>query len=64
MKTKNELLKTQINSLLKESESLNYELRNIGFNNLNYFDAQQKHGVRIMAIEMRMDNLLFQITDD
>ena len=60
---KNELLKLEIASLLKERENLFYDLRQIGFNHMNWVNAEMNANKRILDINFRIDLLLSQIIE-
>ena len=60
---KNELLKEQIRKLVKEREDLTYDLRQVGFNDMSWVTQEINYTNRVSAIEMRIDNLMMQITE-
>jgi len=61
MELKNEIIKSQIMSLQKEHENISHEIRQIGFNDMNWGSAEMNASKRLMDIENRIDNLLMQI---
>jgi hypothetical protein len=60
---RNEILKDLIQKLSKERDDLTYEFKNIPFNDMSWSNASMNYQSSISNIDMRIDNLLMQITE-
>ena len=60
---KDELIKLQIEKLIKEREDIAYEIRQVGLNDMQWVNANMNATQRMNDITFRIDNLLMQLTN-
>lgn len=60
---RNQIIKSQLEKLIKEREDLAYEMRQIGFNDMGWVSSEINYKKRVLDIDVRIDYLISQITE-